>query len=602
MEELGRRIVGRHTCRRPQRPRHPRALALGQGQRRAQDRRRRARVGVLPLAHQPLDLCPSGRPREVGRGAKRGVLGEGDGVVRPGAVHRRAGQDDEVVDPGAAGSVEKPSGGVHLLGSPHVVGRLGPVFEGEVDDLADSVEQWLEVVVSKVGVGERDLGEQVGGRPAIESDDAVHVRIGAEQVRDSGSEGARNAGDRNRGHPPYHALVSDEGPLGDPFGGLPIFGDLARLLRNQGPLNWDAARQFAVSIAGGGASEPNVDPLERMRLEELARVAELQVAGTTGLSTSIAGRALTVMPVTRTVWAQRTLDAYRPLFDRLATALSQDPEPDDDPAATSADQLLGGMMKMLAPMMLGMAAGSMVGHLSQRSFGQYDLPVPRAPSDELLLVKPTIDGFVEEWSLVGDDLRLWVCLHEISHHAVLGVPHVRTRLESLLGDYVAGFQPDPDALEHRLADLELDPTRPDALESLQQVFGDPEAILGAMQSPAQRELLPRLEALVAVVASYVDYVMDEVGGRLIGSYGMVTEAVRRHRVEAAASDRFVAKLFGLELTQAVYDRGERFVSGVVERAGADALARLWASERELPTPAEVDAPGLWLARIELPED
>jgi uncharacterized protein (DUF2342 family) len=40
---------------------------------------------------------------------------------------------------------------------------------------------------------------------------------------------------------------------------------------------------------------------------------------------------------------------------------------------------------------------------------------------------------------------------------------------------------------------------------------------------------------------------------------------------------------------------------VVERAGEDGLARLWATERELPTPAEVDAPGLWLARIDLPD-
>ena len=80
---------------------------------------------------------------------------------------------------------------------------------------------------------------------------------------------------------------------------------------------------------------------------------------------------------------------------------------------------------------------------------------------------------------------------------------------------------------------------------------------------------------------------------------MVTEALRRRRVTADPSDRFVERLFGLELTQAHYERGAAFVDGVVERAGADALERLWTSERELPTPAEIDAPGLWLARIDL---
>jgi uncharacterized protein (DUF2342 family) len=61
-------------------------------------------------------------------------------------------------------------------------------------------------------------------------------------------------------------------------------------------------------------------------------------------------------------------------------------------------------------------------------------------------------------------------------------------------------------------------------------------------------------------------------------------------------------MFGLHLTQDRYDRGAAFVDGVVERAGTDGLDPLWRSERELPTPAEVGAPGLWLARIELPED
>ena len=122
-----------------------------------------------------------------------------------------------------------------------------------------------------------------------------------------------------------------------------------------------------------------------------------------------------------------------------------------------------------------------------------------------------------------------------------------------------------------------------------------------MQSPAQRELLPQLEAIVGVVVGYTDYVMDAIGEGLIGSYGMVTEALRRRRVTADPSDRFVERLFGLELTQAHYERGSNFIEGVVERAGAPALERLWVSERELPTPAEVDAPGLWLARIDLPE-
>jgi len=129
--------------------------------------------------------------------------------------------------------------------------------------------------------------------------------------------------------------VSDPGPLGDdPFKGMPFFGDLAKMLQKQGPVSWEAAGQLALSIASGGESEPNVDPMERIRLEQLARVAELQVADASGLTPSPSGRGVTVLPVTRTQWVQHSLDAYRPLFERLATSLAAPPTPPDaaDPA------------------------------------------------------------------------------------------------------------------------------------------------------------------------------------------------------------------------------------------------------------------------------
>lgn len=400
--------------------------------------------------------------------------------------------------------------------------------------------------------------------------------------------------------------MSVPGPLGDnPFEGLPFLGDLAGMLRRQGPVSWDAARQLAAYVATGGLPEANVEPTDRMKLEELGRVAELRVASATGLATSVTGRVVTVLPVTRGEWARRTLEGWRPVLERLAVTLSgaaegatgDDADSDAEVGGDPAAQLMGGLMKMVGPMLLGMQSGSMVGHLARHALGQYELPVPRPPSDEVLVVPANMAEFGEEWSLPLDDLRLWVCLRELTHHAVLGVPHVRERLEGLLLEYVGGFRVDPGALEQRLGTL--DPTDPSAL---QDALGDPTALLGAMQSQAQQALLPRLEALTAVIEGYVDHVMEAVGTGLISSYGMLTEALHRRRVEASPADRFVAHLLGLELGRAQYERGQRFVEGVVERAGADALEKLWRSPRELPTPNEIDAPGLWLARIELPDD
>src|SRR4051812_25850053 len=178
------------------------------------------------------------------------------------------------------------------------------------------------------------------------------------------------------------------------------------MLQQQGPVNWDAARQLAGSIATEGAMEANIDPIERIQLEQLARVAELQVGNATTLPTSRSGRGLTVEPVTRTVWMQRTLDAHRRLFESLAGSLSggmpitmtpgevDDPELDDP-----TTKMLGSIMQMFSPVLLGMTIGSLLGHLARRSFGQYDLPIPRPPSDELIMLLGNVDEFGREWSL-----------------------------------------------------------------------------------------------------------------------------------------------------------------------------------------------------------
>ncbi len=386
--------------------------------------------------------------------------------------------------------------------------------------------------------------------------------------------------------------MSDQGPE-DPFRGVPFLSDIAKMIQSQGTFSWEAARQFAIAVASEGESEPNVDPLARIDLEQLIRVAELHVSQATGLTPSSTGRPLEALPVTRALWAHHTIEAYRPLFEDLAAALSAADEPLDDPSA----DFFGGLMKMLTPMMLGVTAGSMVGRLAQRAFGQYDLPIPRAASHQLLVVPSNLDRFAADWSLPIEDLRLWVCLSEVTTHSVLNVPHVRARMTDLMREFVSSYQPDPRALEDRLGGFDLGD--PQSMAGLQSAFADPEVLLGATRSPAQDALVPQLDALVALVVGVTDHVMDTVGAKVLSSYGMLTEALRRRRVESDPSDGFVSRLLGLTLTREQVQRGATFVDGVVERSGPDGLARLWNSAAELPTPAEIDAPGLWLARIDL---
>ncbi len=393
--------------------------------------------------------------------------------------------------------------------------------------------------------------------------------------------------------------MSDLGPFGSGGPFEDIMRNLARMFATQGPVNWEIARQFAQWSATGGTPESNVDPISRVRLEELLRVAEMHVGEATGLTVSSRG-ALGARTVTPGEWALVSLDAWKPIFETLAKSLG-DTMPDGGPSPVTPEgggdpmsQAFGQLPQMLGPFLFGMQAGSMVGALAQRAMGTYDLPMPRPVSDDLLLVPATIDRFATEWSLGTDDVRMWICLREVINHAVLGRAHVRARLDELIAGYVGAFEPDPRVIEDRLTGL--DPTD---MAAMQSILSDPSALLGEMQSDAQRRLQVPLRALLAAVAGYVDHVMDVVGHRLIAGYGPLTEALRRRRLEESSGAHVLGQLLGVELDAATYERGQTFVAGVVERAGETGLGRLWRSAHELPTPAEIDAPGLWLARIDL---
>jgi putative hydrolase len=392
-------------------------------------------------------------------------------------------------------------------------------------------------------------------------------------------------------------------------------GQVMRLLQSEGPVNWEIARQTAEWVALEGRAEPAVSARDREQFEELAHAAQTLVVGETGLTATFATSLSAVGPKG---WVDLHLVALRPVLEALASTLGEamqsgdDDEDDDEPVAgmpglggLGGVPGMGNMMGLLAPALLGVQSGSMIGYLAQHALGRYDLPLPTGPvpvgdapggdSPTLCFVVPNIDAFEDAWSLPRDDLRFYVALHETVHAATRSVPWVRGRFVRLAVDYVSNYEIDPSAFEAEFG--MIDPQDP---EAMQRMTASPERVLGAMQSP--RQLAPReeLQRLTAVVEGYADHVLTEIGRRLIPTFDQIHEAKKRHRVERGEAERFIEGLLGLKLERAHYERGQAFVEGVVERAGIEGLNRLWEDPSMLPTPNELDAPGLWLARIDLP--
>ena len=366
-----------------------------------------------------------------------------------------------------------------------------------------------------------------------------------------------------------------------PFSGIPFLGDISSILGGNEESIWEGARQSANQLATGGELEHNVDPVERHRLSEISRVAELHVGHVTGLQVE-----RHIEPVTRSGWATAALEAIRPLMDRLSERLRED-DASQDPVA--------GLLAMLSPMTVAMTAGMMAGHLAAKALGNSDLIVPMR---QALIVTANISDFADEWSLDVDDVMLWVAIREHTLGAVLAVPGVREQLDTLLLEHVNGFRRRDDMEFDELEISSFDSSEPQLFQAqlqdqLQRIFGNPELLLGVSRDGTSSHL----ETLISVVIAYVDHVVAQAGPRLIGGFGALSEAVRRRHL--TKGNDYADRLLGVGLSDEARERGDKFIAGVIERAGDEGLRRLF-EPGALPPPTEPAARGLWLARLALP--
>ena len=345
----------------------------------------------------------------------------------------------------------------------------------------------------------------------------------------------------------------------NPMGGL--LGDLLKVIGSApggGDAWFDAARTLAHGVATDGQDDDNADPLVRIAFEELARVAELHVANATGISLTGGGSRISFDAVGPGQWSFRVLSAYRPTLQLMVEAQQQGaaavPPTMDLGALDDLSGGLGGLLSQFAltlgPVLLGMQFGSAAGHLARRAFGQYALPLPWPESNTLLLVPSNVATFAEDWSLPLQEVQLWVCLRELTMHAVMTRPGVRSSLMRLLGRRLGPCRRGRSAPWSNASATAW--ATPSALEG---VLSDPESLLADLISPEQRHISNALTALTTSIGAYVDHVTAGIAATLTSSPAALREAWYRYRVEDAKGEQAFAGLFGLNVGQDEVDRG-----------------------------------------------
>jgi coenzyme F420 biosynthesis associated uncharacterized protein len=341
-------------------------------------------------------------------------------------------------------------------------------------------------------------------------------------------------------------------------------------------VDWALARRIAELSAGRGAEEEPPFDAAALSLE-----MEGAVAGYTRLAPASPTPLAEV--VSRAEWAAVNLATLSHILDPVAARLDERLEF----AGPLANALRAGASATLAA-----EAGLVMGYLSGRVLGQYDVSLLGAETDpRLLFVGPNLAGAVRDLEVDPDAFGRWICAHELTHvFQFQGVPWLREHMSGLLQRYV-------ETLEVRIEKGAAGglPSLPDPAKLI-ETFREG-GLAALVQNPEQRALMDQVQAAMSVIEGYSEHVMDAIAAETIPGHEELRAAMDRRRKSRSAPQRIIERLLGFDVKLRQYEQGKRWADAVAADAGIDGLNRVWAAPAALPSPEELQHPRKWLERM-----
>jgi coenzyme F420 biosynthesis associated uncharacterized protein len=358
-------------------------------------------------------------------------------------------------------------------------------------------------------------------------------------------------------------------------------------------IDWDLAISTGTRWARPG---PQVSLAEARRtvseLRDLAGAVQQPVFEVTGMSATQDGALGRVAVVDRPGWIRANVDGFRVVLEPLVEQLKERGPGSGGPRAP------GAVMTAVGSRVTGIQAGLILAYLSSRVLGQYELflppeasPVAGQQPGRLTLVAPNIVMIERELEVDTHDFRRWVCLHEETHRLQFtAVPWLRDYVQSQMTKFLLASELDPAAILQRLRGAA------DAVAGAVR-GGDGGSLIDAVATPAQREIMDRLTAVMTLVEGHGDYVMDAVGPQVVPSVAQIRERFSARRGSSGRIEQTIRRILGIDLKMKQYAEGSRFVTAVVDEVGMEKFNKVWTSPETLPTREEFVHPHDWVERV-----
>jgi coenzyme F420 biosynthesis associated uncharacterized protein len=342
-------------------------------------------------------------------------------------------------------------------------------------------------------------------------------------------------------------------------------------------VDWSLARQIARFAAG---NQPRPD----LHFDFAASVAgaERHLEGYTGLQLTAPVPAPEL--VDRAEWAEINVGSISKLLSPVIERVY---------GRMSGAGPLAGPLRSAVGATIAAEAGLVMGYMSQRVLGQYELSLLEAEQPpRLLFVTPNLGRAVADMKIDRESFLGWVVLHELTHvFQFNGVGWLREHLAGLLREYLATV--DVKIERGQAGGLPSLPNFQELVERFREG-----GLVALVQSGEQRRIMDGVQATMAVIEGYSEHVMDAVGQQVLPEYAGLRDAMERRRRSRSAPERILQRLLGFDMKMRQYELGKRFCDAVVERRGISTLNQVWSAPEALPNVKELEDPAAWIARIE----
>lgn len=392
------------------------------------------------------------------------------------------------------------------------------------------------------------------------------------------------------GHDPERRESGGGLPGGESGGGtdgvmgkIPLFAELQKLFSySGGPVNWDLARQGAISQVAGG-HQP-VSESERETVRAALSLADLWLGEITELPSGIT----TATAWSRVEWIEKTLPVWSSLCDPVAAQIASAMTAALPAEAAQAAGQMGGMLQALGGMIFGAQVGQAMASLSGEVLTGTEVGLPLAPPGTAVLLPQNVIAFGVGLELPEDEIRLFLALREAAHQRLFGhVPWLRQRLLDTVAAYARGITVDVEAMRAKMEDAmsAVDSADPSSVQSALQ-----SGMFTPQESPEQTRALTRLETLLALIEGWVDTVVSQAAENRLPGAGALTETIRRRRASGGPAEQTFATLVGLELRPRRLRDAATLWAALQTAQGTDGRDRPWNHPDLLPSAEDLDDP------------